>query len=103
MPKHARKRQKLGKEVDTVTAKPVIDDTLKDDEERRLESLIFGLPYHPTGQSSKNILVVSDGEEENEGDEVGGGKEFENLEDEDVSLRNCVLVNENTYEVYSSL
>jgi U3 small nucleolar RNA-associated protein 18 len=86
MPRNARKRQKLGKEVDTVAVEPVLDDSLKDDEERRLESLIFGVPYKPTAVESKNILVVSDEEDDEDAELEGGGKEFEAVRDEDVSV-----------------
>jgi U3 small nucleolar RNA-associated protein 18 len=57
------------------------DNASKDDEERRLESLLFGVPFVP---SDKDIFVVSDGKEGAE--EFGEGvKELENMLDTDVS------------------
>jgi U3 small nucleolar RNA-associated protein 18 len=83
MVKNPRKRQKTGK----VQHKPVPlgaglrNDASKDDEERRLENLLFGVPYAPE-KAGKEILVVSDEEEEDRQHEVG--REFENLLDSDV-------------------
>lgn len=87
MAKHPRKRQKIGKaaaqpelELDPLGASVFLDDEAdKDDEERRLESLLFGTPYIPTGPS-KNVFLVSDDEED-----TAGVQELQNLEDTDVS------------------
>ena len=49
----------------------LIDHTSKDDEERRLESLLFGVPYVPS-----DVL---------QWDDSVGGKELENIADTDVS------------------
>jgi U3 small nucleolar RNA-associated protein 18 len=66
------------------------DDASKDDEERRLESLLFGTPFVPSGKKKNSVLVSSDHEdEENDGDSDGKfvavDKELENLTDADVS------------------
>ncbi|KAG7439545.1 WD40 repeat-like protein [Guyanagaster necrorhizus] len=66
MPKRGPKRQKTSAN----------DDASKDDEERRLESLLFGVPYVPAGEET--VLEDEDeGEEENE-------KELQNLTDGDL-------------------
>ena len=78
MAKHGRKRQKIAKEtVETTGPNPLLDDASKDDEERRLESLLFGTPYVPQG--SKNVIEIDDDEDE-------PGKELQNLNDADVRL-----------------
>ena len=87
MGKRASKRPKMGKETVTQiqplgTHPSLLDDAAKDDEERRLESMLFGTNYVPAPQDSSNILVVSD--EEN--GEVDAGKELQNLTDTDVRL-----------------
>jgi U3 small nucleolar RNA-associated protein 18 len=83
MVKNPRKRQKTGK----IQHKPVplgadlLNDASKDDEERRLENLLFGVPYAPD-KAGHEITVVSDEEAEDGQYEVG--REFENLLDSDV-------------------
>ena len=86
MPKHPRKKQK------TVIseAKPlgsrdpnVDDDAEKDEEERRLESILFGKPFVAGSSKGREIIVVDD-EGGAGSDEVGGGAAFEQLEDKDV-------------------
>lgn len=83
MVKNPRKRQKTGK----IQHKPVPlgadphNDTSKDDEERRLENLLFGVPYAPE-KDSKEIMVVSDDESEDR--QYEAGREFENLLDSDL-------------------
>jgi U3 small nucleolar RNA-associated protein 18 len=89
MGKHTRKRQKTEKLAHELvqplgTRVSLTDDASKDDEERRLESLLFGVPFVPSGTDNRNILVVSDGEEGEEG-LMGRGKELENMLDTDVS------------------
>ncbi len=66
MPKHGPKRQKTSAD----------DNASKDDEERRLESLLFGVPYVPAGEE----IVLEDGDE----GEDENGKELQNLTDGDV-------------------
>ncbi|KAJ3850312.1 hypothetical protein EV368DRAFT_45596 [Lentinula lateritia] len=70
MPKHSRKRQKLSNE-----ANPLTNDPAKDDEERRLESLIFGTRYVPVGN---NGLMQVDAEAAED------GRQFQNLLDNDL-------------------
>ena len=90
MGKRANKKQKLDKEVKArVPLQPLgsaqpsvtlLDDANKDDEERRLESMLFGTTYVPAAPNDDHILVLSDEEPE----EVGGGQELQNLMDTDV-------------------
>lgn len=70
--------QPLGVEVGNTS---LMDDVSKDDEERRLESMLFGKPYVPAPEH-ENVLLVSDNEY---GEEMDGGKELQNLLDTDVS------------------
>lgn len=71
--------QPLGSEV----ANPsLLDDASKDDEERRLESMLFGTKYVPAPQHDTDILVVSDDENE----EVAVGQELQNMMDTDVRI-----------------
>ncbi|OJA21085.1 hypothetical protein AZE42_07729 [Rhizopogon vesiculosus] len=85
MVKNPRKRQKTGKvqheKVPLGAKTALLDDASKDDEERRLENLLFGVPYAP-GKSGREILVVSD--EEADDGQLEGGREFENLLDSDL-------------------
>lgn len=88
MGKRASKRQKIvkpgPKEVEPLGASnalSLLDDASKDDEERRLESMLFGRKYVPAADS-KHVLVVSHDEEE---DVTGGGTEFQTVLDTDVS------------------
>ncbi|KAK0232663.1 WD40-repeat-containing domain protein [Armillaria fumosa] len=66
MPKRGPKRQKTSAD----------ENASKDDEERRLESLLFGVPYVPAGEE----IVLED---EDEGEEENG-KELQNLTDGDL-------------------
>ncbi|KAJ6612263.1 WD40-repeat-containing domain protein [Mycena sp. CBHHK59/15] len=50
MPKHPRKRQKTSDDSASATRKALVDDANKDDEERRLESLLFGTKFVPSAQ-----------------------------------------------------
>ncbi|KAJ3536589.1 hypothetical protein NM688_g6817 [Phlebia brevispora] len=88
MGKRANKRQKTGK-ASAQAAQPLgaeitnpslLDDASKDDEERKLESMLFGKAYVPAPLQD-NILVVSDDEQE---DEPEGAKEFETMLDSDL-------------------
>ncbi len=79
MAKHGRKRQRIAKD-ESKGPNPLLDDASKDDEERRLESLLFGTPYIPN--DSKNVIEIED-------DELEAGKEFQNLDDADVSALFC--------------
>ncbi|KIJ58781.1 hypothetical protein HYDPIDRAFT_163119 [Hydnomerulius pinastri MD-312] len=91
MVKQPRKRQKTSKEE---KVQPLgtnnFDDTLKDDEERRLESMLFGVPYVPSGKrnggaggAGNELVVISDNDEDE--DATGGNlKELENMLDSDL-------------------
>lgn len=90
MGKRASKKQKLEKETksraplqplgSTQPTVSLLDDASKDDEERRLESMLFGTKYVSVPQSEGHVFVVSDEEPE----DVGGGQELQNLMDTDV-------------------
>ena len=72
--------QPLGSQV----ANPsLLDDASKDDEERRLESMLFGKKYVPVPQHDADILVVSDGE----GEDADVGQELQNMMDTDVRIK----------------
>ncbi|OCH94168.1 WD40 repeat-like protein [Obba rivulosa] len=90
MAKHPRKKQRLGKSLKDVpeairplgSAVAVLDSTGKDDEERRLESMLFGTTEESFDYATDKILVIS-------GDELDGGlpegnKELENMLDTDL-------------------
>lgn len=98
MGKNSRKRQRTEQsdqaEIQPLGARASItDDASKDDEERRLESLLFGIPFVPSekGKGNKNVLVVSDDEDEPERGTASGSKELENLLDTDVSCSSPLL------------
>jgi U3 small nucleolar RNA-associated protein 18 len=89
MGKHSRKRQKIEKSASELvqplgTPVSLTDDASKDDEERRLESLLFGVPFVPSRKDNTTTIVISDEGEEQE-DLMGGGQELENMLDTDVS------------------
>jgi U3 small nucleolar RNA-associated protein 18 len=73
------------------------DEEGKDDEERRLESLLFGTPFVPAvKKNDKHVLIVADDDDDDErdgdddildgpnGDDAG--RELENMLDQDVSF-----------------
>lgn len=74
MPKDTEKSRKRQKRE----AEP---EAAKDDEERRLESLLFGVPYTPDGEEF--TITIPDDEEDAEEEE---DKEMAVLKDSDVSL-----------------
>lgn len=86
MSKHPRKKQKTSKEVKKVQPLGInllTDDANKDDEERRLESLLFGTKFIPK-EKDTFLTVTGSGDDEGGGlDE--GGREMNNLMDTDVS------------------
>lgn len=87
MPKHSRKRQRTGRSGLPLGSRVALtDDASKDDEERRLESMLFGTPFVPSGKGKgpKGLLAVDDQEKYQVGD---AGKELEGLLDTDVSSR----------------
>jgi U3 small nucleolar RNA-associated protein 18 len=87
MGKHPRKRQKtnassmpLG-DGDNARLEMLLDDESKDDEERRLESMLFGVKYVPRGKGKSK--EPDDGEEG--GDALDfGGRGMDHLLDNDV-------------------
>ncbi|KAJ7510314.1 WD40-repeat-containing domain protein [Mycena galericulata] len=68
MPKHPRKRQKTTADPSSATKQALIDDSAKDDEERRLESMLFGTTFFPSTQIHAEA----------------GSKELQNLTDTDL-------------------
>lgn len=86
--KRGNKRQRI---EDTGSFQPlgsrsiIHNDSAKDDEERRLESALFGVAYVPGAtKEKKHILVLSDDEDE-ELDNNAGGNELQGMLDSDVS------------------
>jgi U3 small nucleolar RNA-associated protein 18 len=91
MVKHPRKKQKTSSKgasaIQPLGAKNpnvnlLTDDASKDDEERRLESVLFGTKFVPR---KKDSGVVDEDDSEHD-DEDDGGREMRNLMDADVSL-----------------
>ena len=97
--KHNHKRQKTGKStvadvqpLGSRTATSLLDNSEKDDEERRLESMLFGTPYVPASRKdvhTRDILVVSDEEQEEDGDEL------RTVLDKDVSYSHSTSITSN--------
>jgi U3 small nucleolar RNA-associated protein 18 len=96
MGKHARKRQRKDKPAHKSFAPLgtvlLDDDADKDDEERRLESLLFGKPL-VSGRRSK-VTAIEDVSEEGDGVDATAA-ELEGMLDSDVSYplafpRNCL-------------
>jgi U3 small nucleolar RNA-associated protein 18 len=87
MGKHARKRQRKDRPAESVaplgTAALLDDDADKDDDERRLESLLFGKPLIST-RGTKVTAVDENLAEENDGADVTAA-ELEGMLDSDVS------------------
>ena len=90
MGKHPRKRQRKDRPAhESVaplgTATLLDDDADKDDEERRLESLLFGRPF--VSGRGRGVAAIEDGEEDKDDD--GGADvitaELEGMLDSDVS------------------
>jgi U3 small nucleolar RNA-associated protein 18 len=95
MAKHSRKRQKTSKgakEIQPLGSRLLTDDASRDDEERRLESLLFGTKFVPR---EKNELIVVDSDDEDIEIE-GGGQEMNILMDTDVSSSRMAM-NESSY------
>lgn len=88
MAKHSRKRQRTDGSVQEA-ARPLgtqislTDDASKDDEERKLESLLFGVPFVPSTKKNADALPGSDSEKDAV-ENVAGGAELKNLLDTDV-------------------
>ena len=101
MPKNARKRQKTSQakgDHGSYAEQPspnkaarlemLMDEESKDDEERRLESLLFGVKYIPKGED----LIINHDEDEGSSDEMDnqGGGGMQHLLDQDVCfLTSC--------------
>ncbi|GLB36797.1 putative WD40 repeat-like protein [Lyophyllum shimeji] len=82
MAKHPRKKQKTSKEVKEIQplgSSFLTDDAAKDDEERRLESILFGTKFVPR---DKNTLTNGVDNDKIEADL--GGNVFNNLMDSDL-------------------
>lgn len=91
MGKRANKRQKLERQKGAaIPAQPLgsqvasclLNDAGKDDEERRLESMLFGTKYVPAPVDEDQILVVPDDDNE----DVNAGQELQGLMDTDVRI-----------------
>lgn len=82
--------QPLGSEA---TLAKLLDEDSKDDEERRLESMLFGIPYIPSARSSSSrriadgglVFDIDDEDEENDDEGEDGGRPMAGLSDSDVS------------------
>lgn len=74
----SHKRHKTTKNQEPLGTRTFVDD--KDDEERRLESMLFGVPYEPQGNP---LTVISDVQDESTASDL---KELENMLDSDVCL-----------------
>ncbi|KAH9920333.1 WD40-repeat-containing domain protein [Fomitopsis serialis] len=92
MAKHPRKKQRTTKSAvdapDPVNVRPLgsavslLDDSSKDDEERRLESLLFGTAYTPSSSKGEELLIISDDEDQDV--DQRGEKELQNMLDTDL-------------------
>ncbi|KAF9269142.1 WD40 repeat-like protein [Marasmius fiardii PR-910] len=80
MVKHARKKQKLSKPYEDSGFSAIHDDASKDDEERRLENMLFGTSFAGTANGKQG----NEGPESDEDGIEGGGNEFANLMDDDL-------------------
>jgi len=89
MAKHAKKKQKTSKDayvnVNDKSSRLdlLLDDSAKDDEERRLESALFGVKYVPGGKGKEKAIELDSEDEDAIADE--GGRALAHLEDTDVS------------------
>lgn len=86
MAKHPRKKQKVAQDERPLgSASYVDDDVEKDDEERRLESLLFGKEFRPRADSKGKGREVDGPDEGSEDEGDGDDHAAEVLRDEDVS------------------
>lgn len=85
MPKHARKRQKTDIIERSILGVPsaLTDETAKDDEERRLEQLLFGTPYESGTTKGLDWGI--------ENSEDVQGNELEHMMDTDVRVLQTFL------------
>jgi U3 small nucleolar RNA-associated protein 18 len=89
MPKNGHKRQKTSRAKGDHADQPLpnkaarlemlLDDESKDDEERRLESLLFGVKYTPKGED----ISINHDEDSDEAD-TQEGRGLQHLLDQDV-------------------
>ncbi|KAJ3491152.1 hypothetical protein NLJ89_g11368 [Agrocybe chaxingu] len=92
MAKHARKRQKTSKASHhdhTASDKAarlemLIDEESKDDEERMLESMLFGTKYTPREKGKGKLESSDEGEDDSDDMEEDGGRGMQHLRDEDL-------------------
>ena len=95
--KNSRKRQKTGKiqqkHVPLGAQIALLDEASKDEEEKRLENMLFGVPYAP-GKAGKEIMVSH---EEADDDQLEVGREFENLLDSDVCTKLLAITLHNSH------
>ena len=87
MGKHSRKRQRTTKDDDISNLNPIgsvtlADDDHKDEEEKQLESLLFGTTFPPSNVTQIDALLHNNETSEVTGDASGG---LANLMDSDVS------------------
>ena len=62
----------------------LLDDESKDDEERRLESMLFGVKYVPSEKGKGKMKSTSVEEDEEMDDLEGEGRGLQHLLDQDV-------------------
>ncbi|PPQ76039.1 hypothetical protein CVT26_005672, partial [Gymnopilus dilepis] len=92
MAKHPRKRQKKSHVTGTQDVLPLkaarldllLDDESKDDEERRLESMLFGVKYVPSEKGKGKMKSTSVEENEEMDDLEGEGRGLQHLLDQDL-------------------
>ena len=84
MVKHARKKQKTGLAANPLGAVRLsAAEADKDEEELQLENLLFGTDPGPSTRHKKDVIIVSEDEEE---DEAAEANDIEQLQDSDVGL-----------------
>lgn len=92
MTKHPRKRQKTSNNTNGTTSTQIkeqrlamiMDDENKDDDERRLESLLFGVKYRPRGKGKVNGSAESSDQGDDQSGEEPEGGGMRHLLDEEV-------------------
>ncbi|KAF9042256.1 WD40-repeat-containing domain protein [Panaeolus papilionaceus] len=82
MPRHARKKQKTAEAAPSKAARleMLMDDEAKDDEERQLESMLFGVRYEPKDKGKRKDYDSADSDD----DDDEGGREMQHLMDQDL-------------------
>lgn len=101
MAKHPRKRQKFAptdKKYDPAASskaarlEKLLDEESKDDEERKLEAMLFGTKFTPNEKGKGKAKILSVGTDDEEGSDVedGGARAMQHLMDQDVcNLFSC--------------